>query len=91
MQKIPGSSRLGQSIGMSLVFMLKEPCDGISIHDEYWEKEIKKDEPPAFLICNTPHLSLPTIYIALFVPELRLKLVAKKIIMAITVGVMCLS
>lgn len=34
LQKIPESSQLGQSIGMSLVFMLKEPCGGISIHDE---------------------------------------------------------
>lgn len=63
LQKIPESSQLGQSIGMSLVFMLKEPCDGISIHDEYWENEKKKkDELPAFLICNTHYLSLPTIY-----------------------------
>lgn len=70
--------------------MLKEPYDAISIHDEYWgEKNI--DELPAFLICNTRHLNLPTIYTAVFVPELCLKLVPKKIIIAIAVGVMCLS
>lgn len=49
------------------------------------------DELPAFLICNTRRLSLPTIYTAVFVPELCLKLAPKKIIMAIAVGVMCLD
>lgn len=39
LQKIPASSRPGQSIGMRLVFMLKEPCDAISIHDEYWGRK----------------------------------------------------
>lgn len=48
---------------MRLVFMLKEPCDAISIHDEYWREKKNTDEPepPAFLICNTSQLSLPTI------------------------------
>lgn len=50
--KIPDSSWPGRSISMRLVFMLKEPCDAISIHDEYRGKNT--DEPPAFLICNTP-------------------------------------
>lgn len=49
--KIPGSSRPGQSIGMRLVFMLKELRDAISIHDEECEKK-NTDQPPAFLICN---------------------------------------
>lgn len=57
--KIPGSSRPGRSIRMRLVFMLKELCDAISIHDE----------PPALLISNRRQLSLPTIYTAVFVPE----------------------
>ena len=76
---------------MRLVFMLKEPCVAISIHDEYWGGEKNTDEPPAFLICNTRQLSLPTIYTAVFVPELCLKLVPGKIIMSIAVGVMCLD
>lgn len=75
---------------MRLVFMLKEPCDAISIHEEYWGEK-NTDEPPAFLICNTRQLSLSKIFTAVFVPELCLKLVPKKIIMTITVGVMCLD
>lgn len=81
--KILGSSRLGQSIGMRLVFMLKEPCDAISIHEEYWEGKILMSR------LHTCQLSLSKIFTALFVPESCLKLVPKKIIMAITVGVMC--
>lgn len=33
LQQIPASSRPGRSVAVSPVFMLKGPCDGISIHD----------------------------------------------------------
>lgn len=40
LRKIPRSSWPGRSVGMRLVFILKEPCDAISIHDEdYGEKK----------------------------------------------------
>lgn len=72
---------------MSLVFMLKGPCDGISIHDRGGGR---RAEVPAFLICNTCHLSLLTIFTTDFVPQLHLKLVSMEITAA-AVGGICKS
>lgn len=87
--KILRSSRLGQSIGMRLVFMLKETCDVISILYEQWEEK-NTDELPAFLICNAHQISLPKIYTAHLVPKSCLKLVPRKI-MTVAHGLICLD
>lgn len=49
LQKIPGSSRPGQSVGVSPGF-IKGPCDGISIRDDDGGR---RAELPAYLICDT--------------------------------------
>lgn len=72
---------------MSPGFMLKGPCDGISIHDHDGGRRAKA---PAFLICNTRRLSLLTIFTTDFVPQLHLKLVSMEITAA-AVGGICLS
>lgn len=46
LRQIPGSSRLGRSVGMSPVFMLKGPCDGISIHDHHGGRESRGARSP---------------------------------------------
>lgn len=49
LQKIPGSSRPGRSVGVSPGF-IKGPIDGISISDDDGGR---RAELPASLICNT--------------------------------------
>lgn len=49
LQKIPGSSRPGRSVGVGPGF-IKGPCDGISIRDDDGGR---RAELPASLICNT--------------------------------------
>lgn len=84
LQQIPVSSRLGRSVGMSPVFMLKGPCEAISIHDHDGGR---RAEGPAFLICNTCRLSLLTNFTTDFVPQLHLKLVSREITAAAVGGI----